>query len=121
MLQEQCFIGRSIKTFEAGVFAAFADRRIKTAAEQVLHPSSAADAFQHAEFDQARQAGLKRLLCCFVAVDTIQQEKVMRIERRLNFPTYPLQELDKLRILYLSMKGERNLPGIGIGKIRQRF
>jgi len=84
-----------------------------------LHPSSAADAFQHTEFDQARQAGLKRLRCCFVAVDTIQQEKVMRIERRLNFPTYPLQELDKLRILYLSMKGERNLPGIDIGKIRQ--
>jgi hypothetical protein len=52
-------------------------------------------------------------------VHEIQDHQLVRVERDLRFASHSLQEPNKARISYLPVQGERNLPGIGVGEVRQ--
>lgn len=101
------------------VAASLAEGCVKASAEEVARGASPTDGLQDAGLDQLRQPGAELRRNGQLAVDEIEDQKLVRIERAMGLAADPFQEPHEARITELAVQGERNLPCVRVNEVGQ--
>jgi hypothetical protein len=105
-LEEQRLVGFLVESAAPSVGAFFAEFGVKTPAQEIALAPPAAHGFNEAQLAEVLQPGFESIWHRMLALDAVEDEKIVRGEGREGFFADFFEEADEGRIAYRAVQGQ---------------